>query len=274
VWWWLPAAAVAALALLATAAPAQAHYVHLEGELVRPGVFTFGVALTGPPFAYKRDGKLEGFEIAVARAVADSNGLELHVVELPRDELAAALKAGKADAVNTLALAAQPPDTRTVPYLVVGDHVMILRGNPFRIRRLEDLQGRIVAATAGTTAEVFARALNRRFQAEGKAPMDIHSFPFQRDTPFPVNMGHAAAYFIQTVSAVAISQDPEARTRMLPGGFRPVREVGFAMRAENGNIHHAIEHAMAAMVATGKYQRLRETYHLPTELSPYKKGTF
>ena len=52
--------------------------------------------------------------------------------------------------------------------------------------------------------------------------------------------------------------------------FRPVREVGFAIRKDNEKLHHAVEHAVAAMVATGKYRRLREAYDLPVELSPYR----
>ncbi|NIR29045.1 MAG: transporter substrate-binding domain-containing protein [Gammaproteobacteria bacterium] len=257
------------LAVLASA-HAHAHYLDLDEELVRARTFTMGFALTGTPFAYKEDGQLRGFERAMAQAVADAHGLDLRLVPLPRDRLAAALEAGEVDAINTLALDTEPPATRSVPYLVIGDHVMVLRGNPFRIQRLEDLHGRTVAATAGTTAEVFAHVLNERFREAGEPPMNVHSFPFQRATHFPVSMGHAAAYFMKTVSAVAISQDAHARTRILEGAFRPVREAGFAVRAEHTDVYHAIEHAVAAMVATGKYERLRAAHGLPPELSPYR----
>ena len=45
--------------------------------------------------------------------------------------------------------------------------------------------------------------------------------------------------------------------------------VGVAVLAENENILHALEHAIAAMVATGKYERLRKEHGLPAELSPF-----
>lgn len=258
------------IVLLMTAPPAHAHYIELDRELAQRDTFTVGISATGPPFAQQRDGALRGFEVAMAQAVADAHGLALRLVRLPRDELAAALIRGEVDAINTLALSEAVTDTATIPYLVVGDHVMILRGNPFRIRRVDDLQGRTVSATAGSTAERFALSLNERFMESGGAPMQIHSFPFHRATHFPVSMGHAAAYFVKTVSAVAVSQDPDARTRMLEGAFRPVREVGFTVRARDSEIYHAIEHAIAAMVATGKYERARKAYGLPVELSPYR----
>jgi ABC-type amino acid transport substrate-binding protein len=100
--------------------------------------------------------------------------------------------------------------------------------------------------------------------------MNIHSFPDQRYTHVPVSIGHAVAYFVQTVSAVGVTQDPDARVRLVEGSFQPLREVGFGVRMGNDNIWHAVEHAVAAMVATGNYKRLRAKYGLPIDLSPYR----
>lgn len=259
-----------ATALVLALQPVRAHYLDLERVLARPGTFTVGLSATGPPFAYQEAGVWRGFEVAMAKGVADAHGLALRIVRLPRSELPAALAKGDVDAVNSLSLTGGLAGAALLPYLVVGDHVMILRGNPFRIRRLEDLQGRTVSATAGTSAERFALSLNEQFEESGGGAMQVHSFPFHRATHFPVSMGHAAAYFVKTVSAVAISRDPHARTRMLEGAFRAVREVGFMVRSQEGDLYHAVEHAIAAMVATNKYERLRERYGLPAELSPFR----
>ncbi len=258
------------LLALIVASAASAHYVDLNQALHSRNTLTVGIALTGQPFAYKRDGVVRGFEVEMAKAVAEAHGLALEVVRLPRAKLAAALAAGEVDTANTLAMEAEPVDVKTVPYLVVGDHLMVLRGNPFRIRETDDLSGRVTSVTSGSTGEQFAHALNREFEGAGRAPMHVHSFPDERWTHFPVSMGHAQGYFIQTVSAVAVNADPDSRNRLVDGVFRPVREVGFAIRADNDKLHHAIEHAVAAMVATGKYRRLRESYGLPPELSPYR----
>ena len=221
-----------ALVLLAlVAAPAaSAHYVDLNEALHSEDTLTVGIALTGQPFAFKKDGVLRGFEVEMAQAVAEAHGLALEVVRLPRGKLAAALAAGNVDVANTLAMEEEPAGIKTVPYLVVGDHLMVLRGNPFRIREAGDLSGRVASVTSGSSAERFAHALNREFEEAGREPMHVHSFPHHRWTHFPVSMGHAQGYFIQTVSAVAISADPESRTHLLEGVFRPVREVGFAVR--------------------------------------------
>jgi len=266
--------AVLLLASLA-ALPAASHYVRLEGKLAAPGTFTFGVALSGRPFAWQRDGVLRGFELDVARAVADAHGLEFRAVRIARTRLLAALRAGEVDAVSTFAIeatdtGAEPESTVMVPYAVTGDHAMVLRGNPFRVSGWRDLAGRTVAATSGSSAEAFARELNARLREAGHEPMHVHSFPFRHMTHFPVSMGHAAAWFVDTRGAVGITLDPESRTRLLEGLFRPRREVGMAVRAEHEDLVHAVEHAVAGMVATGKFSRLLEAHDLPAELSPYR----
>ena len=258
------------LLALVIAPAASAHYVDLNEALHREDTLTVGIAFTGRPFAYRQDGVLRGFEVEMARAVAAAHGLAVSLVRLPRAQLAAALAAGEVDVANTLAMEGEAPGAITVPYLVVGDHLMVLRGNPFRIREAGDLSGRVASVTSGSRAERFAHDLNRQFVDSGREPMHVHSFPHHRWTHFPVSMGHAQGYFIKTVSAVAVTADSDSRTRLVEGVFRPVREVGFAVRQDNAKLHHAVEHAVAAMVATGKYRRLREAYGLPADLSPYR----
>ena len=264
---------IAAVLVAALAAPAMGHYVNLRGKLVEDGVLTVGVALTGRPFAYRQDGALRGFTIDIAAAVAHSRGLEFKAVQVPRGRLAAALAAGEVDLVNSFAFdEVAAGQVASVPYLVVGDHMMVLRGNPFRLRRLEDLAGHTVAATAGSSAEAFARDINRQLVAGGGAAMDIHSFPNQRDTHFPVSMGHAAAYFVQTASALVPSLDPESRVRLFDGVFQARREVGFGLRAgeADADLRDAVEHGLAAKVANGTYDRLRAEHGIPDVLSLFR----
>jgi len=94
------------------------------------------------------------------------------------------------------------------------------------------LSGRTVAATSGSTAEAYAARVNDRLVAAGHESMNVHTFPNQRDTHFPVSIGHAAAYFMQTVSAVGITQDEESRTRLVDGLFAPTREAELGVDAD------------------------------------------
>ena len=259
-----------AAVLLTAVGPAGAHYVKLADALVHKGRLTVGLALAGAPFSYRRDGALQGFEVAIAEAAAAAHGLTLEIKRLPRGKLLEALATGRVDAIATLALPEEPAGLGRLPYLLTGDHMMVLKGNPFRIGGPDDLAGRTVSVTSGSSAERYAHAISDAQVAAGRDPMNIHSLPDQRFTHFPVSMGHAAAFFLQTRSAVANSLDPQSRSRLVPGAFQPRREVGFALQPDNKQLFHALEHALAAMVATGKYQALLEAHALPADLSAFK----
>ena len=113
------------LVLALPLASARAHYIKLRGNLVEDGVLTFGVALTGRPFAYRLDGRLRGFEIDWAAEVAHSRGLELKPVQMHRARLIEALGAGEVDLVNSFMLdEAALESIALLPYLVIGDHMM------------------------------------------------------------------------------------------------------------------------------------------------------
>ena len=106
--------------------------------------------------------------------------------------------------------------------------------------------------------------------SHGRAPIHIHSFPDLRFTSFPVMMGHAQAYFVPTVTAVFAGQDPAGKATLVKGAFRPAGSIGFAVRQDDPDLADALRHGIARMVASGTYDRLREAYGLPGELSPYR----
>jgi ABC-type amino acid transport substrate-binding protein len=239
--------------------------------VLRPGTLTYGVALAGRPFSFREDGAVKGFEVDLARAVAESSRLRLEVLRLPRDGLVDALATRRVDVVNTGPLGQPaPPGLAVVPYLNVGDHMLVLRGNPFRVRGTDDLSGGIVSVTTGTSAETFAHEISRRLVTRGRAPTHVHSFPHLRFTPFPVLMGHAQAYFVPTATALVAAQDPAGKAALVEGVFRATGVIGLGVRQDDDALAEALRHGVARMVASGKYDRLRQAYGLPPELSPYR----
>jgi polar amino acid transport system substrate-binding protein len=265
------AAGVVALLAASVATPAAAHYVELGNETATRDVLTMGVAMDGRPFAYRRDGAATGFQVALARAIAESAGIGFRTVAIPRAGRVDALRDGKVDLVNSAASRSGSANgVALIPTLAVGDHMMVLRGNPYGMQTVDDLAGQTAAVTADSTAEDFAHAIDAEFRAAGRRPMNIHSFPSLRWTTFPVTMGHAQAYFVETRSAVTASQDPQGRVRLVEGAFRPSGEIGFLVEAGRADLVDALRHGVARMVATGRYAKLLAEHGLPPELSSYR----
>ena len=261
---------VAALVAAPVALAAAAHSVSLEGALLSPGKLVAGIGLAGKPFAFRRDGALVGFEVELVRALARAMGLELELVAVPRRKLAAALAAGEVDTVTTFAMGNEVHVDGLIPYLVTGDHGVMLKSNPFGVHGADDLSGLIVSVTMGSGAEAFAHELSGRLEAEGKTPLHIHALPNLRYTAYPVNMGHAAAYFVPTLTAIGVVQDGAARAALVEGAFKARGQVGLAVAEGNAALNDALGDAIAGLVASGVYDRLRAEHDLPDELSPFR----
>lgn len=235
------------------------------------GKVVLGLAYSGTPFAFKRDGNPRGFELDLARAVAEEMGVELEVRWFPRHELLPALEAGEVQLVNVGAVRGElPAEVDVVPYLLTGEHVVVRRDNPFAIRTAEDLSGTMVVATMGGPGEDFAYELRSRVSEAGKAPVEIHTMPMARYTPMAVRFAHASAYFAPTAAVALQVAEPGTPVKVVSGLFKPTGRLGFGLRVEDAELKRDLRLALAQLVAKGVYGRLLEAYYIPADGSPFR----
>lgn len=235
------------------------------------GKVVLGLAYSGTPFAFKRDGNPRGFELDLARAVAEEMGVELEVRWFPRHELLPALEAGEVHLVNVGAVqGGLPAEVDVVPYLLTGEHVVVHRDNPFAIHTAEDLSGTMVVATMGGPGEDFAYELRSRVSEAGKAPVEIHTMPMAQYTPVAVLFIHASAYFAPTAAVALQVAEPGTPVKVVSGLFKPTGRLGFGLRAEDAELKLYLRLALAKVVAKGVYGRLLEAYYIPADCSPFR----
>lgn len=235
------------------------------------GKVVLGLGYSGTPFAYMRDGEPRGFELDLARAVAERMEVELEVRWLRRDELLPALAAGEVQMVNVGAVRGElPADVDVVPYLLTGEHVVVRRDNPFAVHVAEDLSGTMVVATMASPGEAFARELRARVRATGKAPVEVHTMPMAHYTPVAVLFAHASAYFAPTAAAALQTGDGDARVKVVAGLFKPTGRLGFGLRIEDAELKMYVRLALAKVVVEGVYERLLAKHHIPDDGSPFR----
>lgn len=88
------------------------------------------------PMAFYKNGELTGIEVALAREAGQILQRRVRFVELPRNELVAALKAGKVDVVMSPVRLADAKDKgviETDPYMKVGQMAIIRAGDAGRL---------------------------------------------------------------------------------------------------------------------------------------------
>jgi len=254
-------AAVVAVGL-AGAAAAQ---VAPPKELVNPGKVTYGVAATFAPFEYMQDGKLVGFDIEMLEALAKKMGLGVEIMNMEFKGLIPALQSKRIDIINS-AMYIRPEREEQVdfvPYLTVGNEIVVQLKNPRGIKGREDMCGVKIAVTLGGFQEKLAREDDETCKKAGKPGVEVMTFPTAQDAALALKNGRADAIYNSTPGAYKQVQELPNDFAIAGKTFGPFATIGIAVRKGDAGTKEAIGKAVAAIKADGAIDTLLKKYGLP-----------
>lgn len=239
--------------------------------LVEKGKLTYGTAATFPPFEYMKDGKFTGFDIEMAEALAKEMGLETKTQSMTFDGLIPALNGKRTDIINS-AMYIKPERSEKVdfvPYLKLGNSIVVAKGNKKGIKSMDDLSGATVAVTRGAVEEIFCREQNEKFKAAGKAEINILALPTANDAVLATEQGRADACLHSSPGA-AYLMEQKPGVFEIAGTFAGDTEIGIAVRKGDTETKAAIEAALKRIVENGTFANLMGKYNLPAEMNYFK----
>ncbi|MFN8592799.1 MAG: ABC transporter substrate-binding protein [Thermomicrobiales bacterium] len=254
-----------ALAQDATVAPPEG--------LVTDGKLTYGVAASFPPYEYQENGEYKGFDIELGAAIAALMGLQPEIVDMQFDGLIPALQGNRIDLINSAMYikAEREEQVDFIPYMIIGEAIVVPKGNPLGITSMDDLSGRTVAVTVGAIEEIYANEANAKLKAAGKPEMTVLTLPTANDAVLATTQGRADAYLHSTPGAAFLMQEmPD--TFEVAGIFALDTRIGIAVRKGDTAMKEAIQAALDALVANGTYDELMAKYNLPADLSLFAEG--
>jgi polar amino acid transport system substrate-binding protein len=226
-----------------------------------------------PPFEMwvnEGSGEATGFDYDLGQAFAAKLGLKFEFSDITFDTLIPALQAGKADMV----LAAMVDNKERqkavdfVDYATVGSVLLTLKGNPDGLTTLDSLAGKTAAAQSGTIQAQMLQDLKKKFASEGKAALEVLTFPKDSDALLAVKSGKAVANFVQLpnaaytigtaegASAYEIVSDPAA-----PSGYAP-SIIGAPVPKTDAELRDTIQKTLQALIDDGTYTTILAKYGL------------
>jgi len=93
-----------------------------------PSTLRIGTSASYPPLTFRQDGELQGVEVDLARAVGEDLKVKTDVVEMPWEELIAALNDNRIDVIMSGMSVTDERSTRvlfTDPYMKIGQMALI-----------------------------------------------------------------------------------------------------------------------------------------------------
>lgn len=213
---------------------------------------TVGTDADFPPFASREDGEIDGFDMEIARAIAEKAGLELKIVAMEFGDLLPALERGSVDLV--LAALAPTEERRgtvdfSAPYYRATPVALIRKGEPAPASK-QDLRGRRIGAQLGTTGAAAAEELT--------AEADIRRANSPLGAVVDLMNGRVDAVILDEQPAIRFAQkSPDLR--WVPLGFDE-EAYGVAVRRGNAALLETVNQTLAEMVADGRYDRILDRW--------------
>lgn len=118
------------------------------------GVLHVGIEMAFPPMEFHDElKKPAGADVELIQALGKVLGVEVQLIDMQFDGLIAAVKTGQVDVLISAMTITPEREAQIdfVPYLEMGSGILVIMGNPKRIRRPEDLCGKTVALQEGTS---------------------------------------------------------------------------------------------------------------------------
>lgn len=135
-----------------------------RGELV------VGMEVAYKPFEFFQDGQVVGFDVDVAKHVADALGVKLKTVDAAWAGILPALLEKKFDVVLS-GMTITGDRMKKVSFsqpVAVGSVVFLVRKNDDKITKAEDVSGKIVATQLGSIGDRVAKQFQAKLTAAGK----------------------------------------------------------------------------------------------------------
>ncbi|WP_411035964.1 ABC transporter substrate-binding protein [Shinella sp. BYT-45] len=243
----------------------------LDGvKLVEAGKLTYGVAASFAPFEYVNEGKLTGFDIDLIQALAERLKVEPVAMNMEFKGLIPALQGGRIDIINS-AMYINPTRAEQVdfvPYLEIGNNVMVQNGNPKGITGRDDtICGKTVAVTLGGISESQARADNDRCKAKGLGEVKVLTLPTAQDSALSLSQGRADANYESTPGAVMALEKMPGVFEIAGEPFEMDTQIGIATPKGASELQAALAAAIKAMAEDGSYDKLIAKWKLPPSVS-------
>ena len=207
-----------------------------------------GMDAAYPPFGSRdsKTGEYVGFDVDVIKAVGRAEGVEVEVRNLAFDGLIPALQSGSIDfAINDIAITHERAQSVGFSrrYFIAGLGVVVNARNT-TIHTAKDLEGRVLAASIGSTGEEAARKIKgakiRVFNQLNECFLEL------------INGGVDAVVSDIASNDYFIAHAGRGRVKALPVTLLP-EDVGIAVKKENQELLRLVNAGLAKIIRSGEF---------------------
>jgi polar amino acid transport system substrate-binding protein len=249
-------AALVALPALAWAAPPPT---------VTEGKLSWGASPTFAPFEFQRDGQAVGFDVDMMAELARRLGLQSAMLGMDFVGIIPAVQAKRIDAAvsGMYITPAREEVLDFIPYLRIGDQMVVPSGNPAHLTGREALCGHHIAVALNTLYEKTAHTLSDACVAAGKPAIDIIAVGSSAVVALTLAQGRAEGAISSTSVIAAMMENAPGTFEPLGEPFNTNSRLGIGVAKTDPALRDALIAALKAMNDDGAYAAMMKKWGLP-----------
>ncbi len=228
---------------------------NLLNKVKQRGTLFVGLEGTYPPFSFQDEkGKLTGFEVEFADALAQRLGVKASLKPTKWDGMLASLDSARIDvAINqvTISEVRKKKYDFSTPYTLSGIQALTRKDNANSITKAGDLAGKKVGVGLGSNYEQWLR--------DNVKGVDIRTYDDDPTKYQDLRSGRLDAILVDRLAALDLVKKTGS-TLAVAGPAFSRQESGVALRKGNEDLLNAINQAIAAMQQDGSLSRLAEKW--------------
>ena len=228
---------------------------NLLNKVKERGSLLVGLEGTYPPFSFQdENGKLTGFEVEFAQALAQHLGVKASLKPTKWDGMLASLDSKRIDVViNQVTISDERKKKYdfSVPYTVSGIQALTRKDKEGSIKGPQDLANKKVGVGLGTNYEQWLR--------ENVKGVDIRTYDDDPTKYQDLRSGRVDAILVDRLAALDLVKKT-GNTRAVAGPAFSRQEAGVALRKGNEDLLNAINTAIGEMQKDGTLNKISEKW--------------
>lgn len=226
-------------------------------EILKRGVLRVGTTLDYKPFTYMEDNIQKGYDIEVAKLLANELGVQVEFVPTTWKTMLDDLNANKYDIAMggiTRTVKRQSSINMTDPYLIFGKCFLVRKGEKNKYNSLEAVNkpNVKVGVNIGGTNEIYVNTYIQN--------AEIIRYKNNLDVPVAVEKGEVDVMITETPEALTYQKNnPKLEGAMLD---KPLTksQMGYMVRKEDQHFLNTINFILAELELKGEIEKLKNEY--------------
>lgn len=225
--------------------------------IVQQGVLRVGTTADYKPFTYQENGAYRGYDVEVAKLIADELGVKLEIVGTTWKTMLDDLNADKFDIAMggiTRTIKRQIAAEMSDPYLTFGKCYLVRKGDKDKYNSVEAVNKPSVrvGVNIGGTNEIFADTYLKQ--------ATIKRYKNNLDVPVAVEKGEVDVMITETPEAILYEKNNPKLEGSLVNAPLTRSQMGYIVRKDDVHFLNTINFILNELEVRGEIQKLKEKY--------------